>query len=118
MRRVTELDTAGFKEKLDQLTIGLRMAVTDFNARRYREESRLNQRVAELFEVRVRRSGFESDRHRERSTLFFYAMIAAQAGVTISSLAMARSKKSTLWLIATIAGLASIAFATWVYLMQ
>jgi hypothetical protein len=107
---------APIKPLFDQFNLGMRMAVTDFNARRYRQESSLNQRVAELYEVRVRRSGVESDRHRTKSTYFFYAMIAAQAGVTIASLAMARTRKSLLWLLATIAGLSSIGFAAWIYL--
>lgn len=111
-----EPGTPSIKPAFDQFNLGMRMAATDYNARRYRQESFLNQRVAELYEVRVRRSGFESERHRTRSSYFFYCMIAAQAGVTIASLALARTRKSLLWFLATIAGLTSIAAAAWIYL--
>ena len=104
------------KPILDRLNLGLRMAVTDYDARRYRQESTYNRLVAEMYEVRVRRSGVESDRHAKRSELFFYCMILAQAGVTIASLAMARKHKSVFWSFASVAGILSIAGAGYVFL--
>jgi hypothetical protein len=99
-----------------KLNASFQAAAMDFDARRYRQESFYNRKAAELYEVRVRRSGVESDRHRERSYKFFYSMLAAQAGVVISSLAMARAHKSLLWLLAAAAGAAALAFSSYVYL--
>ena len=61
-----------------------------------------------------RRSG--SERHRIRSKNFFYAMLCAQAGVTIASLALARSKQSAFWLMAGLAGLLAMGIGAYVYL--
>ena len=71
----------------DRLDAGFRAAAMDYEARRYRAEAAFNRRAAEAYEVRVRRSGIESDRHRERSKLFFYSMLLAQVGATVSALA-------------------------------
>lgn len=95
---------------------GGRAAVNDYTARRYRQESFYNGKIAELYEARVWRSGMESDRHRNRSQLFFYSMLVAQIGVTISSLALAQAKRSGLWFVAALAGLAALGFSAWVYL--
>jgi len=92
-----------------------RIAVLDFDAKRYRQESNFNRRTAELYEVRVRRSGIESDRHRERSKMFFYSMLVAQVGVTIASLALARTQRKSLWLFAALAGMIAVALSTYVY---
>ena len=48
--------------------------------------------------------------------MFFYGMLGAQAAVTVSTLALAMRKKSTLWSLAAAAGLTAVAFAAWVYL--
>jgi ribosomal protein L12E/L44/L45/RPP1/RPP2 len=100
----------------DRLDNSFRAVVFAFDARRYREEAVWNRKVAEIIEVRVRRAGIESDRHRDRSKQFFYSMLVAQGGVTIASLALARQHRSLLWVVAAIAGLASLAFTAWVYL--
>ena len=52
----------------------------EFDSKRYQQESVLNRSAAETYEVRVRRSGVESDRFRERSKLFFYSMLMALGG--------------------------------------
>jgi hypothetical protein len=88
----------------------------DFTARRYAQEARYNQEAAELYEVQVRRAGVDSERHRNRSKNFFYAMLCAQAGVTVASLALARSRQSFFWAIAGSAGLLAIALGGYVYL--
>jgi len=103
-------------ELLSRQIAGGRVALNDFDARRYRQESFYNRKVAELYEVRVWRSGMESDRHRNRSQLFFYSMLVAQIGVTISSLALAQAKRSALWFVAAFAGLVALGFSAWVYL--
>ena len=57
-----------------------------------------------------------SDRHRKRSENFFYAMLVAQVGATGGSLALARQRRSALWLFAGLTGLVSVAFGVYVYL--
>ena len=72
--------------------------------------------LAFLYEVRVKTSTAESDRHRARSMNFFYAMLAAQIGATISSLGLARRQKSLLWAVAGVAGVIAVTFGAYVYL--
>lgn len=100
----------------DRLDASFRAAAMDYEARRYRQEAAFNRRAAEAYEVRVRRSGVESDRHRERSKRFFYSMLLAQVGATVSALALARAQRSLLWLLATVVGVVSLAFTGYVYL--
>jgi len=100
----------------DRLDASFRAAAMDYEARRYRQEAAFNRRAAEAYEVRVRRSGVESDRHRERSKRFFYSMLLAQVGVTVSSLALARAQRSLLWLFAAAVGVLSLVFTGYVYL--
>jgi hypothetical protein len=58
-----------------------------------------------LYEIQVRQSSAESDRHRVRSKQFFYGMLCAQAGVTIATLAIAVRRQSLMWGLASAAGL-------------
>lgn len=88
----------------------------DFGARRYDTEAQLNQVVAGLLELQVRRSNMSAERHHDRSQKFFYGMLAAQTAVIISTLAMAARKRSLLWSMAACAGAAAVAFAIYVYL--
>lgn len=104
------------KKELEELNAGLMAARQDFTARRYAREAGYNQGSAELYEILVRRSGVDSDRHRNRSKNFFYAMLAAQAGVTIASLALAKAHHSSLWLLAGLAGVTALGFGVFVYL--
>jgi hypothetical protein len=94
----------------------VRAAKQDFTARRYAKEAAYNQESAEIYELLARRTGVESDRHRSRSRNFFYAMLCAQAGVTVSAFALARSRASWFWGFAGIAGLIAVAFGAYVYL--
>ena len=71
-----------------------------------------------VYELKVRKDNFESDRHMDRKEFLFYAMLAAQAGVTIASLARAKAQRSLLWLLAALAGLASLGFTGYVYLLS
>ena len=98
-----------------EMAAGLRVAKQDFTARRYAKEAAYNQQSAVLYEILVRRTGAESDRHRTRSKNFFYAMLCAQAGVTIAALALARSRKSWFWAVAGTAGLIAVSFGAYVY---
>ena len=101
---------------LDDLNVSFKAVALDFEGRRYRQEAVYNRKAAELYEVRVRRSAVESDRHRERSKKFFYAMLIAQMGVTVSSLALARAQRSLFWLFAAAAGATAVGFSGYVYL--
>jgi hypothetical protein len=114
-------DIAGYAEgdKADANMRTARQAVGyDLEERRYRAESRLNQGIGYLYEIRVKVSSAESDKHRRKSELFFYAMLAAQIGATISALSLARRTKSVLWLFAAMIGLASIGIGAYVFLEQ
>jgi Domain of unknown function (DUF4337) len=102
--------------QFDKLDASFRAAAMDYEARRYRQEAAFNRRAAEAYEVRVRRSGIESDRHRERSKRFFYSMLLAQVGATVSALALARAQRSLLWLLAALAGVVAVSFTAYVYL--
>ena len=101
--------------QLHQLATTVEAAAADYDARRYRRESSYNRKAAELYELRVARSGVSSDEHRERSRKFFFSMLLAQAGVTISSLALARSNRSLFWTFAALAGLGSLVFTGMTY---
>jgi chromosome segregation ATPase len=107
---------AAILANLEDLNKGLRLAILEFDARRYRQESAYNRKAAELYEVRVRRSGIESDRHRDRSKHFFYSMLLAQLGVTIASLALAHRERKALWVFAALAGLIALGFSSYIYL--
>ncbi|HEY1861763.1 MAG TPA: DUF4337 family protein [Gemmataceae bacterium] len=87
-----------------------------FNANRYRRDADYNQRIAYLHEVQVHKSSVSADRHRDRSMHFFFGMLGAQAGVAISSIALAAKLRSVLWSLAGILGLAALAFSCYVYL--
>ena len=100
----------------DEMNQSFVAARRDFTARRYEREARDNQEIAGVYEIQVRKSSGESERHRKRSQLFFVGMLIAQAGVTIATFALAMRQRSVLWVLATIAGLAAIAFSGYVYL--
>lgn len=83
---------------------------------RYEIEARLNQTIANLFEVQVRKSNISAEHHHRRSQRFFFGMLGAQTGVIISTLAMAAKNRNLLWSIAAAAGLVAVAFAVYVFL--
>jgi hypothetical protein len=87
-----------------------------FRARRYEDDARNNQDSAYLYEVKVFLSSARSDKHLFRSKMFLFAMLVAQVGVTIATLAMAVRQKSVFWLLAALTGVIAIAFGTYVYL--
>ena len=84
--------------------------------RRYRIEAGLNQQLGHLYEVRVRTSTVQAERHRVRSEYFFYALLVAQAGAALGAMALARRRRSALWLMAGIVGLVSVGFGAYIYL--
>ena len=87
-----------------------------YTAARYETEARLNQSIATIYELQVRKSNYTSERHHKRSQEFFYGMLAAQLGVIVSTFAVAAKKRNLLWTVAAGAGLIAVAFATYVYL--
>jgi hypothetical protein len=87
-----------------------------YTAVRYEVEARLNQAIANLYELQVRKSNFSAERHHARSQNFFLGMLGAQLGVIISTFAMAARKRNLLWSFAAAAGLLAVAFAVYVYL--
>ena len=86
------------------------------NGLRYDTEARLNQAVASIYELQVRKSNVSAERHHDRSQRFFYGMLAAQMGVIIATFAMAAKQRNLLWSLAAGAGVVAIAFAVYVYL--
>ncbi len=84
--------------------------------RRYRAESSLSLGIGFLYDARVRVVTAISDHHRRRSEYFFYAMLVAQIGAVISTLAVARQQKSGLLLLAALAGAVAVGFGAFVYL--
>ncbi len=87
-----------------------------YNAARYDVEASLNQSIANLYELQVRKANVSAERHHKRSGKFFFGMLAAQAAVIVSTFAIAAQKRSFLWMLAAAAGLAAVIFAIYVYL--
>jgi len=119
--------TAPANQALDQLgkslPAGDKAAARDltaarmrYNAARYDAEARLNQSIANLYELQVRKANISAERHHRRSGKFFFGMLAAQAAVIVSTFAIAAQKRSFLWMLAAAAGLAAVIFAIYVYL--
>lgn len=113
----------GFEEIEKQLTASDTPLARDFMvvrlgflARRYDTEARLNQAIAGIYELQVRKSNIEAERHHQRSARFFYGMLAAQMGVIISTFSLAAQKRNWLWSFAAAAGLIAVSFAVYVYL--
>jgi len=84
--------------------------------RRYEAEARLNQTLADVYELQVRASNLSADRHYLRSQRFFFGMLFAQFSVVMSTFAIAVRLKNTLWALAALAGVFAVAFALYVYL--
>jgi len=87
-----------------------------FFGARYDAEAALNQNIGYLLELQVRKANLSAERHHSRSQKFFFGMLAAQAGVIVSTFAMAARKRNLLWTLAATAGIAAVAFAIYVYL--
>ncbi|HLH53676.1 MAG TPA: hypothetical protein VKY92_08675 [Verrucomicrobiae bacterium] len=111
-------DSGGAKtaDPLASLVRDFTSARLRYASARYEVEARLNQTIANLFEVQVRKSNISAEHHHRRSQRFFFGMLAAQTGVIISTLAMAAKNRNLLWSIAAAAGLLAVAFAIYVFL--
>ena len=86
------------------------------NGQRNDTEARLNQSVASLLELQVRKANLSAERHRRRSGKFFLGMLSAQAAVIIATFAIATQKRNFLWSVAAVAGVSAVGFAIYVYL--
>jgi hypothetical protein len=87
-----------------------------YNANRYDSEARLNQSIANIYELQVRQNNISAEKHHKRSKNFFFGMLAAQLAVIVSTFAIAAQKKSLLWSLAAAAGAAAVCFSVYVYL--
>ena len=87
-----------------------------YHGARYDAEARLNQAIANLLELQVRKANISAERHHKRSGQFFFGMLAAQAAVIIATFAIAAQRRNFLWSVAAVAGIAAIVFAIYVYL--
>ncbi len=87
-----------------------------FSGLRYDAEAGLNQNIGYLLELQVRKANLSAERHHRRSQKFFFGMLAAQAGIIVSTFAMAARQRNLLWTLAAAAGLAAVVFAIYVYL--
>ena len=106
------------RESMDEANNDLKVAEYTYMVRRYRSEADANQDAANAYEVQVRKSSLTSENHRDRSKDFFYGMLIAQAGVTIATFSLALRFRSTLWSLATLAGVIALAIAVRVYLFM
>lgn len=87
-----------------------------YNADRYDNEARLNQAIANIYELQVRQNNISAEKHHARSKNFFFGMLASQMAVIISTFAIAARKKNLLWSLAAAAGAAAVCFSVYVYL--
>ncbi len=97
------------------LTRDYTVARLRYTAARYDAEARLNQTIANLLELQVRKNNISAERHHRRSGRFFFGMLGAQAAVIIATFAIAARKRNLLWSLAAAAGAAAVSFAIYVY---
>ncbi len=83
---------------------------------RYETEARLNQSIAGIYELQVRKGNLSAEKHHKRSGKFFFGMLAAQMAVIIATFAIAARQKNFLWSVAATAGLAAVSFSLYVFL--
>lgn len=116
-RAIGDAVAAGAKdERLAGLLKGFTLSRLYCAAARYENEARLNQAVASLYELQVRKGNMSAERHHARSQRFFYGMLAAQAAVIIATFAMAARQRNLLWTLAATAGIAALILGLYVYL--
>lgn len=87
-----------------------------YAASRYETEARLNQAIAGIYELQVRKENISAEKHHARSGKFFFGMLAAQLAVIIATFAIAARQKNFLWSVAAAAGTAAVGFSVYVYL--
>ena len=87
-----------------------------YTGARYDMEAKMNQAVASMYEMQVRKQNIEAEKHHARSGSFFIGMLAAQAAVIIATFSIAARKRNFLWSLAAAAGAGAVAFSLYVYL--
>ena len=115
-RSVDRLEKAIVASGPTELVRDVTAARLGYTAARYEIEARLNQAIANLYELQVRMSNVAAERHQRRSERFFLGMLAAQAAVITATFALAAKQRSILWGLAAGVGAVAIAFAIYVYL--
>ena len=115
-RGVDRLEKAIAASGPTELVRDITAARLRYTAARYEVEARLNQAIANLYELQVRMSNTAAERHHRRSERFFLGMLAAQAAVITATFALAARQRSILWGLAAGVGLLAVAFAVYVYL--
>jgi uncharacterized membrane protein len=113
---IESLDTIIARQAPSQAKADFVAARLRFAALRYEAEAKLNQSLANLYELQVRKNNISAERHHLRSKRFFFGMLGAQMAVIISTFAMAARKRNLLWGMAAIAGITALVFAAYVYL--
>ena len=111
------------ERRLDRVRVLSARLLTDykaarfaFDARRYEDDARSNQDAAYIYDVQVFQSSAKSDKHLKRSFLFMIAMLVAQVGVTIASLAMMLKYRLPIWAIAAFSGIMAVGIGVAVFL--
>jgi hypothetical protein len=113
--QVDRADTA-VQAAAEELNNTFKVGRYGYTGRRQGREASYNLKTAGLYEVQVRLNSLNSGRHRTRSKLFFFGMLAAQAGVTVASLSLAVRQRNILWGLAGLAGIGAVLFSGYVYL--
>ncbi|MDP9175960.1 MAG: DUF4337 domain-containing protein [Planctomycetota bacterium] len=111
----TQAGADSFRQ-IDAAAADVTAARLEYSAARYEKEAQYNGVCGQLYEVEVRKSGAMSDRARNRSAELFYGMLAAQAGVVISTLSLAVRQRSVFWTLAALSGGIAVAFSGYIYL--
>ncbi len=115
-RTIDRLEKAIAASGPTELVRNVTAARLRYTAARYETEARLNQAVANLYELQVRQSNMAAERNQRRSERFFLGMLAAQAAVITATFALAARQRSILWGLAAGVGVVAVAFAVYVYL--
>jgi hypothetical protein len=113
---VDKLDETLMNGKDKEVARSFAVARLRYTSARYDTESRLNQSIANIYELQVRKGNLSAERHHRRSQRFFFGMLAAQMGVIVSTFAIAARQKSFLWSLAAAAGLVAVSFSVYVFL--
>ncbi|HEY1661833.1 MAG TPA: DUF4337 family protein [Verrucomicrobiae bacterium] len=87
-----------------------------YTVARYDAESKLNSSIGGIYELQVRKANLSADRHRNRSTKFFYGMLMSQLAVIVATFSIAARQKNFLWSVAAAAALAAVSFSVYVFL--
>lgn len=123
---VTELDAAAADTITDPgvvpphvraataLLASTQSSIDALDERLYEQETRISQRIGDLYEARVIVTDVKADRYRLKSLYIFYALIAVQVAAGLA--AFGSDRNALIVLLALLVGLAGIAFGAYSYL--